>query len=225
MSFCFLYNVVLENYSVQNSPWGGGGLLSAQGLSHSIRMTCKWSCFKFMSLFYSNWPSKMAASAVTKNRENIKQTKICVILMLSYLLFHWVPNVKAQSRFDIAFRGILVFNKTVKSKTETYPYLWQLESFRVKESFSYFRVTVDGISPKQYGLNRARWCVKVSQLQLLVTWSKIVSERKILLLSAISVGWNFRSKLLFCPKISFLDCIKQIPIKFGTQTLTDSGKF
>ena len=34
MSFCFLYNVVSENYSVQNSPWGGGegGLLSAQGL-------------------------------------------------------------------------------------------------------------------------------------------------------------------------------------------------
>ena len=25
MSFCFLYNVVLENHSVQNSPWGGGG--------------------------------------------------------------------------------------------------------------------------------------------------------------------------------------------------------
>ena len=25
MSFCFLYNVVSENYSVQNSPWGGGG--------------------------------------------------------------------------------------------------------------------------------------------------------------------------------------------------------
>ena len=32
MSFCFLYNVVLENYSVQNSPWGEGGLLPAQGL-------------------------------------------------------------------------------------------------------------------------------------------------------------------------------------------------
>ena len=33
MSFCFLYNVVSENYSVQNSPWGGeGGLLPAQGL-------------------------------------------------------------------------------------------------------------------------------------------------------------------------------------------------
>ena len=36
MSFCFLYNVVLENHSVQNSPWGGGGgeggLLPAQGL-------------------------------------------------------------------------------------------------------------------------------------------------------------------------------------------------
>ena len=25
MSFCFLYNVVSENHSVQNSPWGGGG--------------------------------------------------------------------------------------------------------------------------------------------------------------------------------------------------------
>ena len=24
MSFCFLYNVVSENHSVQNSPWGGG---------------------------------------------------------------------------------------------------------------------------------------------------------------------------------------------------------
>ena len=38
MSFCFLCNVVLENYSVQNSPWGGGGgeggLLPAQGLYH-----------------------------------------------------------------------------------------------------------------------------------------------------------------------------------------------
>ena len=36
MSFCFLYNVVLENYSVQNSPWGGRGvevgLWPAQGL-------------------------------------------------------------------------------------------------------------------------------------------------------------------------------------------------
>ena len=25
MSFCFLYNVVSENHSVQNSPCGGGG--------------------------------------------------------------------------------------------------------------------------------------------------------------------------------------------------------
>ena len=32
MSFCFLYNVVSENYSVQNFPWGEGGLLPAQGL-------------------------------------------------------------------------------------------------------------------------------------------------------------------------------------------------
>ena len=32
MSFCFLYNVVSENHSVQNSPRGEGGLLPAQGL-------------------------------------------------------------------------------------------------------------------------------------------------------------------------------------------------
>ena len=38
MSFCFLYNVVSENHSVQNSPGGGGGeggLLPAQGLEGS----------------------------------------------------------------------------------------------------------------------------------------------------------------------------------------------
>ena len=29
MSFCFLYNVVSENYSVQNSPWGGGGSIAS----------------------------------------------------------------------------------------------------------------------------------------------------------------------------------------------------
>ena len=36
MSFSFLYNAVLENYNVQNSPRGGGGgaggLWPAQGL-------------------------------------------------------------------------------------------------------------------------------------------------------------------------------------------------
>ena len=40
MSFCFLYNVVSENHSVQNSPWGGGGgeggLLPAQGLCYLV---------------------------------------------------------------------------------------------------------------------------------------------------------------------------------------------
>ena len=29
MSFCFLYNVVLENHNVQNSPWGGGGSIAS----------------------------------------------------------------------------------------------------------------------------------------------------------------------------------------------------
>ena len=144
--------------------------------------------FQIMSLFYTNWPSKMAASAVTRNRETIKQTishelpngfcqnlchqcwkrpvarwpnapnfclwppeiskfwtlvaqiylsgnnkwmgssagghfgplKFWTIYLLgttlilgvsstvSYWSFLWVPNVKAQSRCGIAFRGILV---------------------------------------------------------------------------------------------------------------------
>ena len=42
MSFCFLYNVVSENDSVQNSPWGGeGGLLPAQGLK-DLANKCPW---------------------------------------------------------------------------------------------------------------------------------------------------------------------------------------
>ena len=32
MSFCFFDNVVLENHSVQNSPWREWGLLAAHGL-------------------------------------------------------------------------------------------------------------------------------------------------------------------------------------------------
>ena len=39
MSFCFLYNIVLENHSVQNSPWGEGGLLPAQGLFTVVYIT------------------------------------------------------------------------------------------------------------------------------------------------------------------------------------------
>ena len=48
MLFCFLYNVVLENYSVQNSPWGGGGggggeggLLPAQDLYYQTPLAFK----------------------------------------------------------------------------------------------------------------------------------------------------------------------------------------
>ena len=37
MSFCFLYNVILENHSVQNSPWGGGGGGGSIASSRSTR--------------------------------------------------------------------------------------------------------------------------------------------------------------------------------------------
>ena len=43
MSFCFLYNVVLENHSVQNSPWGG--LLPAQGLVQKLFLQCRSRSF------------------------------------------------------------------------------------------------------------------------------------------------------------------------------------
>ena len=36
MSFCFLYNVVSENHSVQNSPGGGGGGGGSIASSRSI---------------------------------------------------------------------------------------------------------------------------------------------------------------------------------------------
>ena len=34
----------------------------------------KMEVFQIYVTFYTNWPSKMAASAVTKNSDNIKQT-------------------------------------------------------------------------------------------------------------------------------------------------------
>ena len=54
MSFCFLYNVVSENYSVQNSIGGEGGLLPAQCLnlicifhSHGYKLMSQDSREKF----------------------------------------------------------------------------------------------------------------------------------------------------------------------------------
>ena len=52
MSFCFLYNVVLENHSVQNSPWGGGGSIASSrsnryGPANVTRLlSCVQSSFK-----------------------------------------------------------------------------------------------------------------------------------------------------------------------------------
>ena len=78
-------------------------------------MICKWSCFKFMSLFCTNWPPKMAATAITKKKRKYKTVNISWTMQrilpkyFSYWCFHWVPNVKAQSRCDIAFLRILVW--------------------------------------------------------------------------------------------------------------------
>ena len=49
------YNVVLENYSVQNSPWGGeGGLLSAQGLCTNL--TYEYLCHVRKNLPAAKYP-------------------------------------------------------------------------------------------------------------------------------------------------------------------------
>ena len=37
VSFCFLYNIVLENQSVQNSPWGRGSISSYGLLRQEIK--------------------------------------------------------------------------------------------------------------------------------------------------------------------------------------------
>ena len=62
MSFCFLYNVVSENHSVQNSPWGGGGSIASSRSNrlHFVRMSlqritrphCHFSCFPIYSHFF-----------------------------------------------------------------------------------------------------------------------------------------------------------------------------
>ena len=62
MSFCFLYNVVTENYSVQKSSrggggGGGGGLWPAQGLRTNLsgfrtffRFALVWFCLFLLPL-------------------------------------------------------------------------------------------------------------------------------------------------------------------------------
>ena len=58
MSFCFLYNVVLENHSVQNSPWGEGGLLPAQGLNPSMTLAILLSAKAKIALKSQEIPRK-----------------------------------------------------------------------------------------------------------------------------------------------------------------------
>ena len=45
--FCVLYNVVLENHSVQNFPWGGGGgsIASSRPSSYLIVFLLLFLCF------------------------------------------------------------------------------------------------------------------------------------------------------------------------------------
>ena len=42
MSFCFLYNVVSENYSVQNSPRGGGGSIASSRSKYPVVLEKKF---------------------------------------------------------------------------------------------------------------------------------------------------------------------------------------
>ena len=51
MSFCFLYNVVLENHSVQNSPLGGGGGRGSIASSRSMNFVLFEHCFSQLSAY------------------------------------------------------------------------------------------------------------------------------------------------------------------------------
>ena len=64
MSFCFLYNVVSENHSVQNSPRGGGGsVASSRSIMRVFKKLMKYIdkkqsdriCFNCCFLRYFQW--------------------------------------------------------------------------------------------------------------------------------------------------------------------------
>ena len=58
MSFCFLYNVVSENHSVQKLPGGGGG----RGVYSQLKVyKLRW-VFRFSYLYYLINPGKIAHS-------------------------------------------------------------------------------------------------------------------------------------------------------------------
>ena len=92
MSFCFLYNVVSENYSVQIPPGGGGGR-GHGGVGWGGGIT------KFLKWFYSAEQSLHIMAARAKNRFSVSiliqmtsflemQTKLCsyelVVLSMCY---------------------------------------------------------------------------------------------------------------------------------------------
>ena len=64
MSFCFLYNVISENHSVQNSPWGWGVSIASSRSNKSIRHFVRIGRSK--TLFYA--PSvRLNIAALTKS--------------------------------------------------------------------------------------------------------------------------------------------------------------
>ena len=68
--FCFLYNVVSENYSVQNSPWGwvggrGRGLWPAQGQCNNDEVMDLNSKYKW---FVWGWSGGAKVSCILRHR-------------------------------------------------------------------------------------------------------------------------------------------------------------
>ena len=67
MSFCFLYNVVLENHSVQNSPWGGGGGGGEGGLLPAQGLIC--FCYKISFLPISKYYDRKATLILSRRQQ------------------------------------------------------------------------------------------------------------------------------------------------------------
>ena len=86
MSFCFLYNIVTENYSAQNSPWGGAGGRGSIASSRS-----NWFPVLCVLLF-----SCRLNYARTKN-----QRTFCLDIASAEILF--VSPAKQQRDICIAF--------------------------------------------------------------------------------------------------------------------------
>ena len=87
MSFCFLYNVVSENHSVQNSPWGGRGVY------------CQLKVYLMFNMFRTSGPSCSKLTALLVNISLKFQMLISIIFQYFLSKFEKLLQCKSFSHF------------------------------------------------------------------------------------------------------------------------------